>query len=282
MRRAGTPIRQSVAMLRRLCKLAVLVALGLALAILSALTIPAQATDRLTAEDPATIRLRAEAFPAMARGFLLYREIALALIDQHRLRGVEPIDQAADAFGILMLTGPDLTPEIDPGYTAARLYWLRTERASARTDPKDEHIRYSRVLCLVVGANPTEREQFGLAHGLSTNDVRECGVEYRRWAETWRGALDPSTKPFYPVGSQTPFRFDGAPSSHQSPVPDDVRLAIPFRLNRLGVALTLPKPTPIVFRTCGTSKVGYDPSVPEIVFCYEMLRELERLGWRLN
>lgn len=208
----------------------------------------------------------------------MYREIARALIDQRGLDTVGPADQAADDFAIMMMTKPRHVPEIGFGFVATRLYWLKAHEQAGTGVQTETQTRSDRVVCLWVGADPAPREHVARADGTSWQEVYACAEEYRRAAARWRGALGSSSKPFYPVGAPSPFYFGALPRGKRIRIPSDMELGIPFRSNLLGVDLTLPRPTPIVLRACGEPAVRYDPAVPEIVLCYEMLPELDRLA----
>lgn len=224
------------------------------------------------------MNIRKFLFPSAARDFLLYRELGHALIDQRGLTAVGPMDQAADAFAIMMMSDRKQHPVPDLGTIASQFYELRARTRTDQRDRAEDHSRYGRVLCLTVGANPDKREQFGIDRGLSRDEVTACGESYRQLADIWRNALGRSSQPFIPIGSESPFRFEPLPPDLMVGVPSERAAAIAFRINLLGVDLTLSKATSFVFRACGEPAARYDPTVPEVVFCYETLEEIDGLS----
>ncbi|MCX8508649.1 MAG: DUF4344 domain-containing metallopeptidase [Rhodobacteraceae bacterium] len=204
---------------------------------------------------------------------VLFHELGHAIIDLDDLPVLGREEDAADNLSALLVNDVYDEPsvlEITKDVSGI----LQTFAANSEIDSSlyaDTHSldlqRYYNLVCLIYGADPDNRADFAKALKLPDDRAESCAEEYDLANGSW-GAFLGDLYDRAPGKSLT-LRDESA----KTPLNAHVADVLSTLVDLLNERLVLPRPIPVVFKSCDEANAFYDPEPKEIQFCTELAED---------
>lgn len=211
--------------------------------------------------------------------WILYHEMAHALIHQMELPVLGKEEDAADHLAILL---SDSLWDEDHGDIinayASSAFWRAGETAEEPAPWWDEHStdqqRHFTVACLYYGGAPDERQDVLDAVGIPAERAELCIAEREQAEHAWGAVLDELSGGGF--SEKLSFRQDGT-AENQSGTARFVANILKDEVRDLNKEFSFPQGLAVTFAPCGEENAFYDPDKSELQICTEYSDFIDRL-----
>lgn len=209
--------------------------------------------------------------------YVLYHEAGHLLIGEFGIPVLGKEEDAADNLATIRLL-EDQDESSDNVLIDSADGWFLSDELTAGESFEDAHFYGSHSLdlqrafglvCLMVGSSPEVFGEVATAAGMDGDRQEECADDYIQTQDSWRVTL----ASFARTGDAQRVAINYAPSENfadAAELMEEVGL-----LERVVIDIldnyALPRPVEIESRECGEANAFYDPSVGQIVLCYELV-----------
>ena len=218
--------------------------------------------------------------------FVTAHELGHALLSDMKVPVLGGEEQAADDFAVLTalkLGESDFSDRVLS--EAAKGWFVRARRANKGRDKVHYYDRHGlnerrayRIVCLLVGADPTRFEALADETKLPKDRQRTCGWQYDTTMRSWETVLAPHRR----AADQPKARIEVIYGRATGSLAVYAKMFRELRLLETVAELAADRfawPAPIVIemRSCGTADARWTPATRRLHICYELAREFAEL-----
>lgn len=242
-----------------------------------------QAADEvvLTEEDKATL----VRFINGNTMWVLYHETGHALISLFDIPILAKEEDAADNFATLSMLFEE-NEQIDEYLRDTAWGWFLFDELAAtegdELDFADEHSldqqRAYQTICFLYGSNEEKFEEFTRMMEMPEERLVNCAYDYDRSMRSWEKVLNSFVVGVFESNVEITVTYADATEElapYKSMLQESQILENIHEFIDLG--FKLPHPISIIAKTCDEANAYWDPNENEIVLCYELLAEYEKL-----
>jgi hypothetical protein len=217
--------------------------------------------------------------------FTLYHEAGHLLVGELGLPVLGKEEDAADALAVIMILKytEDEIERFNTLIDAADGWYFNAENSTGEgiddLSYYDDHSldiqRAYAMVCMMVGADPTEFGETADIYEMDQDRQDACAGVYEQAETSWLTVLDPhfATEP----GAEIPITYED--SGDYAVIEENLKdwEVMENLAELLRTTFALPGPVSLRATQCGQANAYYDPSEHEIIYCYELAASMYNL-----